>query len=122
MATTESENRQRNSTSPSPPPVPPTASTPGIRASAFQKLHNDALASTLKAISYDSFADCFPLIAAQAPGSLRAMHGDFISRLERFAKVCFVPFPLRVFIFGVVCSGVVYSGDFGEGYLLWIGN
>ena len=75
--------------SPSPPPSVPTASTPGLRASAFIRLYNDALSNTLKSISYDSFAACFPMIAAQAPDSLRAMHGAFVGRLEGFAKVCF---------------------------------
>ena len=74
--------------SPSPPPSAPTASTPGPRASAFITLYNNALSNTLKSISYDSFAACFPLIAAQAPDSLRAMHGAFVGRLEGFAKVC----------------------------------
>jgi hypothetical protein len=76
--------------SPSPPPSAPTASTPGPRASAFITLYNSALSNTLKSISYDSFAACFPLIATQAPDSLRAMHGAFVGRLEGFAKVCFL--------------------------------
>ncbi len=74
----------------SPTPAPPTAQTPGPRASAFVKLYNDALSNTLKSISYESFAACFPLIAVQAPDSLRAMHGAFVGRLEGFAKVFYV--------------------------------
>lgn len=92
--------------SPSPPPSAPTASTPGPRASAFITLYNNALSNTLKSISYESFAACFPLIAQQAPDSLRAMHGAFVGRLEGFAKVRFL------FVFG--------GGDFeGGGFEGW---
>lgn len=73
--------------SPSPPPERPTAATPGPRAAAFTNLYTQALSSTLKSVSYESFADCFPMIAKQAPGSLRHMHENFIGRLEQFAKV-----------------------------------
>ncbi|KAL2074151.1 hypothetical protein VTL71DRAFT_7929 [Oculimacula yallundae] len=72
--------------SPSPPPAPPTALTPGPRALAFSKLYSDALANTLKAISYTSFASCFPSIADQAPVALKGMHADMAGKLERFAK------------------------------------
>jgi len=69
-----------------------------VRAAAFTKLYNDALASTLKSISYESFADCFPVIAQQAPGSLKGMHNNFVRRLEGFAKVYFsfisIPIPV----------------------------
>lgn len=84
--------------SPSPPPTAPTASTPGPRASAFIKLYDGALSSTLQSISYESFAACFPLIAAQAPDSLRAMHGAFVGRLEGFAKVCLLFYNLWEFV------------------------
>ncbi|KAG0646910.1 hypothetical protein D0Z07_6468 [Hyphodiscus hymeniophilus] len=60
--------------SPSPPPSAPTANTPGPRAQAFIKLCNDALSKTLRSVSYDSFAACFPLIASQAPEALRTVH------------------------------------------------
>ncbi|KAH9224012.1 Nnf1-domain-containing protein, partial [Leptodontidium sp. 2 PMI_412] len=72
--------------SPSPPPPAPTTSTPGPRATAFTKLYNDALANTLKAVSYDSFASCFPSIAEGAPTALKGMHADMAGKLERFAK------------------------------------
>jgi kinetochore protein NNF1 len=72
--------------SPSPPPQPPTANTPGPRATAFIQLYDSALASTLHSISYDSFSACFPSIAHSAPSSLQHMHGAFISRLSTFAK------------------------------------
>ncbi|KAH7360275.1 Nnf1-domain-containing protein [Rhexocercosporidium sp. MPI-PUGE-AT-0058] len=72
--------------SPSPPPLLPTPSTPGVRATVFTKLYNDALAKTLTAISYPSFASCFPSIAEQAPAALKGMHADMAGKLERFAK------------------------------------
>lgn len=66
------------------PPPPPT---PGPRATAFLKLYDNALSHTLRAISYESFAACFPSIAEAAPASLKAMHQGLVGRLERFAKV-----------------------------------
>ncbi len=75
--------------SPSPPPQPPTQQTPGPRAAAFIQLYNNALDSTLNAVSYESFAACFPQIAERAEVPLRAMHGGMVGRLEGFAKVRF---------------------------------
>jgi kinetochore protein NNF1 len=71
--------------SPSPPPAPPTQLTPGPRAQAFLTLYNSALDSTLKAISYPSFADCFPSIATNAPTQLSAMHTGMVNGLRGFA-------------------------------------
>lgn len=95
LSTPTSEDR-----SPSPPPPKPTATTPGPRATQFNKLCTDALSSTLRATSYDSFADCFPTIAAQAPNSLRQMYKGFVEHLERFALVrtaFLYPFPFSHF-------------------------
>lgn len=75
-----------NEASPSPPPKPPTASTPGPRATAFVQVYDSALESTLRSISYNSFSACFPSISASAPASLQHMHSAFISRLSTFAK------------------------------------
>lgn len=72
--------------SPSPPPQAPTATLPGPRATAFINLYNSALNSTLSSISYETFSECFPLIAAQAPGALKAMHESVVSRLGGFAR------------------------------------
>ncbi|RFU24870.1 hypothetical protein B7463_g11468, partial [Scytalidium lignicola] len=72
--------------SPSPPPQQPTPLTLGPRATAFLKLYDDALSHTLRAISYKSFAACFPTIAQSAPESLRGMHQGLVGRLEGFAK------------------------------------
>ncbi|KAK2629085.1 hypothetical protein QTJ16_002188 [Diplocarpon rosae] len=71
--------------SPSPPPPAPTALTPGPRALAFSTLHSKTLSKTLSAISYPSFAACFPRIAEQAPAALKGMHSSMVSRLESFA-------------------------------------
>jgi kinetochore protein NNF1 len=72
--------------SPSPPPQAPIASTPGIRAAGFIDIYNKTLNNTLSAISYSTFSECFPLIAAQAPGALKAMHESVVSRLGGFAR------------------------------------
>lgn len=72
--------------SPSPPPQAPIASTPGPRAVAFIDLYNRALSNTLSSISYSTFSECFPLIAAQAPQALKAMHESVVSRLGGFAR------------------------------------
>ncbi|KAH8815965.1 Nnf1-domain-containing protein [Xylogone sp. PMI_703] len=77
---------QAERTAPSPPPQQPTPVTPGPRATAFIKLYDNALSHTLRAISYDSFAACFPSIARTAPESLKAMHQGLVGRLEGFAK------------------------------------
>ncbi|POS86469.1 hypothetical protein EPUL_001324 [Erysiphe pulchra] len=73
------------SPSPSPQPAVPIPSNPGPRATAFTTLYHSALQSTLNAISYESFASCFPLISAQAPQALRAMWQGMRDGLEAFA-------------------------------------
>ncbi|TQS33147.1 hypothetical protein Golomagni_06519 [Golovinomyces magnicellulatus] len=75
-----------NSRASSSPPQSSSATvTPGPRATAFKNLYHSALQSTLKAISYDSFAACFPLLSAQAPQALRAMWQAMRDGLEGFA-------------------------------------
>lgn len=74
-----------NSPSPSPQPATPIPSNPGPRANAFTTLYHSALQSTLNAVSYESFASCFPLISAQAPQALRAMWQGMRDGLEAFA-------------------------------------
>ncbi|KAI1004772.1 hypothetical protein K3495_g3442 [Podosphaera aphanis] len=66
------------------PPAPAT-DVPGPRAAAFKTLYNSALQSTLKAISYESFAACFPQITLQAPQALQAMWKGMRDGLEGFA-------------------------------------
>jgi hypothetical protein len=71
----------------SPRPEPPTAKTPGPRATLFLNLYQKTLSTTLRTISYDNFAACFPTIAANAPENLRGLHKAMIERLEGFAQV-----------------------------------
>lgn len=74
------------SPSPSPPPQVPTALTPGLYASEFTKLYSKTLDATLGAISYDTFAECFPQIAASAPQALQALHSNMVGKLGGFAR------------------------------------
>lgn len=72
--------------SPSPPPNPPTTLSPGPRATALQKVFNDALAHTLRACSYSNFSACFPTPAKYVPEALDGLHRDFLSKLEEVCK------------------------------------
>ena len=69
------------SRSPSPSHPPPTASAPGPRAAAIQKLYADAIAHILRTCSYNNFASCFPTAAARVPGSVADLHRQFITHL-----------------------------------------
>ena len=73
----------------SPPPSRPTTLSPGIRASALQKLYNDALSHTLRSCPYNNFAACFPTPAKHVPESLDGLHRDFVGKLERMGKAEF---------------------------------
>lgn len=73
--------------SPSPPPAPPVARAPGPRATALQKVFNDALSHTLRACSYNNFAECFPTPAKYVPQALDGLHRDFVGKLEEMCKV-----------------------------------
>lgn len=61
--------------------------TPGHRASALQNIFNEALVHTLKTISYENFAACFPTPARACPDSLRAVWQQMIGRFEELARV-----------------------------------
>ncbi|KAK5126624.1 hypothetical protein LTR85_009558 [Meristemomyces frigidus] len=67
--------------SPSPTPHPPTASAPGPRATALQKLYADAISHVLKTCNYPNFAACFPTPAQEVPGSMKALHEQFTEKL-----------------------------------------
>ncbi|KAF2230677.1 Nnf1-domain-containing protein [Viridothelium virens] len=69
------------SRSPSPAPPAPLANAPGPRATALQKIFNDALQHTLDTCSYKNFSGCFPTAAKYAGVSLEALWRDFIERL-----------------------------------------
>ncbi|KAL9086623.1 MAG: hypothetical protein Q9165_007066 [Trypethelium subeluteriae] len=69
------------SRSPSPAPPAPLASAPGPRATALQKIFNDALQHTLDTCSYKNFSGCFPTAAKYAGASMEALWRDFIERL-----------------------------------------
>ena len=68
-------------------PAPPSTPNPplGPRATALTTALSTALSTTLSAISYPSFAACFPTIAAQRETNLRAVHNQMISRLSALA-------------------------------------
>lgn len=83
---------QTKSPSPSPPPQPPTAQTPGFRAAAFIQLYDKMLNKTLKSMTYESFAACFPTIAMNAGDALRKLHGDMVIKLGELARVSYVRF------------------------------
>jgi fructose-1,6-bisphosphatase len=72
------------------------APTPGPRATAFLNLYQKTLDITLRNVSYENFAACFPTIAANAPENLRGMHAAMIERLEKFAQVCSTSFTLSL--------------------------
>ncbi|KAF1992007.1 Nnf1-domain-containing protein [Aulographum hederae CBS 113979] len=74
------------SRSPSPPDAPPIALAPGPRATALSNAFNGALAATLKRISYDNFASCFPTPAKYRPETMDAFWRDFTGRLEGVCK------------------------------------
>lgn len=64
-----------------------TSITPGRRATALQTIYHEALAHTVKTISYESFASCFPTPARYCPNSLRAVWKQMMGRFEELAKV-----------------------------------
>ncbi|KAL3425227.1 mind kinetochore complex component [Phlyctema vagabunda] len=89
-ATTAAEDgpelNQAHAASPSPPPQAPTAMTPGHRATSFLVTLDKTLAHTVKAITYDHFAACFPNIARNAPETLKWMHGNMQQLLLERSK------------------------------------
>ncbi|EON69541.1 hypothetical protein W97_08801 [Coniosporium apollinis CBS 100218] len=77
------------SRSPTPTPLPPTASTPGPRATALSSIFHVSLDATLKRLSYANFATCFPTPALHVPENLDAFHRDFVSRLGEVCRAQF---------------------------------
>ena len=69
--------------SPSPPASRPIASTPGPRATALQKLYNEAIAHIIKTCNYNNFATCFPTPAAYVPDAMEDVHEQFTSKLRQ---------------------------------------
>ncbi|KAI1212186.1 Nnf1-domain-containing protein [Annulohypoxylon truncatum] len=86
VAGTGGRERERER-EPSPPlPARHTPLTPGPRASRFQQVLDSSLSHTLAKISWDNFAACYPTIAAQAPGVLRAVQKQMVDRLGALCK------------------------------------
>ncbi|TVY42501.1 hypothetical protein LSUB1_G003871, partial [Lachnellula subtilissima] len=81
-----SANQAPTSPSPTPPPHPPTALTPGKRATALRDIYTKTLTATLSSITYATFAECFPSIDARA---LQALHADMVGKLRVFAMAEF---------------------------------
>jgi len=74
------------SRSPSPIAAPPLAAAPGPRATALNNAFNLALSATLKKVTYDNFAACFPTPAKYRPETMDAFWRDFTGRLEGVCK------------------------------------
>ncbi|RYP54237.1 hypothetical protein DL769_010388 [Monosporascus sp. CRB-8-3] len=84
----QQQRQQEGQQAPDSPPLParPTAQAPGPRASRFQAVLDSSLSHTLAKISWDNFAACYPTIAAQAPGTLRAVQRQMVDRLGALCK------------------------------------
>ena len=85
--------RENTSRSPSPIPDAPIAATPGLRASALQKIFAQALTSTLKTNNYENFSACFPTPAAHCPAALEGVWRQLNAKLEEnctreFESIC----------------------------------
>ncbi|KAI0480449.1 Nnf1-domain-containing protein [Xylariaceae sp. FL0804] len=84
QAEAANNNNNTNNISINSPPLPQrhTAQTPGPRASRFQDVLESSLSHTLARLGgWDSFAACFPTVAARAPGTLRAVQRQMVERL-----------------------------------------
>ncbi|CAK4031594.1 Hypothetical predicted protein [Lecanosticta acicola] len=81
MATEMEVDQHQNSRSPSPAQPPPTPAAPGPRASALQKLYNDAINHVVKTISYSNFSACFPTPSQAVPASVKLLHEQFTEKL-----------------------------------------
>ncbi|KAK9782002.1 putative Nnf1-domain-containing protein [Seiridium cardinale] len=84
----EPEPATEQQAAPASPPLPAkhTPVAPGPRAARFQKVLDDSLSHTLGKISWENFASCFPTIAAQAPGTLRAVQRQMVDRLGSLCR------------------------------------
>jgi kinetochore protein NNF1 len=118
MATTEADPappaaaaETQQSGPPASPPLPArhTAVTPGPRATRLQELFASSLTHTLAKISWENFASCYPTIAANAPGTLKAVQRQMVDRLEELCKVSI----LRRWWWGVVVGRPSGSEDWG---------
>ncbi|KAH9826848.1 Nnf1 [Teratosphaeria destructans] len=72
----------QQSRSPSPVAPPPLSAAPGPRASAIQKLYQDAITHILKTCNYDNFASCFPTPAQNVPPSMKQLHESFLAKIR----------------------------------------
>lgn len=82
---------QQSQSQPASPPLPArhVQVTPGPRAAGFQNLLDKSLESTLKKVSWENFAACYPTIAAQAPATLKAVQKQMVERLGTLCRVSF---------------------------------
>jgi len=82
---------QQSQSQPASPPLPArhVQATPGPRAAGFQNLLDKSLESTLKKVSWENFAACYPTIAAQAPATLKAVQKQMVERLGTLCRVSF---------------------------------
>ncbi|KAI9806248.1 MAG: hypothetical protein M1825_006363 [Sarcosagium campestre] len=85
-STTQPAERDATMSSPTPPPPPPLQISPGARATALQKVFNEALKHTLRTCSYDNFAACFPTPAQHCPSSLRALWSQMTQKMDELAR------------------------------------
>lgn len=72
--------------SPSPVPPPPSAQTPGPRATALNNMFTAALMHTIHTCSYANFAACFPTSAKHAPAVLNNVWRQIVGQVEDKAK------------------------------------
>ncbi|KAJ1337469.1 kinetochore protein NNF1 [Microdochium nivale] len=87
----QQHNQNSELSAPPPPASPPLPTrhvqvTPGPRAAGFQNLLDKSLESTLKKVSWDNFAACYPTIAAQAPATLKAVQKQMVDRLGALCR------------------------------------
>jgi kinetochore protein NNF1 len=68
-------------------PAPITSAVMDRRATTFVDLFDRALDATLKKISYENFAACFPTTAQYRPETLKKFWQDFVDRLGEKSKV-----------------------------------
>jgi hypothetical protein len=80
---------QPRSQPPDSPPLPSkhTATTPGPRAARLQELFASTMTHTLNKVSWENFASCYPTIAANAPGTLKAVQRQMVERLRELCNV-----------------------------------
>jgi hypothetical protein len=88
-ATTEAPNfpPPMNNNENEPGPAPSTSAVMDRRAATLVQAFNAALDATLKKISYENFAACFPTTAQHKPETLKRFWKDFVDRLGEKCKV-----------------------------------